>query len=107
MSIRQSLSLESTISADDPAWSKLEPSCNMQTGQLLSRESTIRADDPSWSKPSHISGHPVPIPPRNEPLIYIPKYNPHTALVNESSIDEREVGSHPVSGVLYASQEMT
>ena len=44
---------------------------HMRTGKPLSCESTIPADDPAWSKPSPILGQPQPIPPRNEPLLYI------------------------------------
>lgn len=37
----------------------------------LSRQDTLPADDPSWSY-SQVPGQPAPIPPRNEPLLYIP-----------------------------------
>jgi len=37
----------------------------------LSRQDTLPADDPSWSYPQ-VPGRPAPIPPRNEPLLYIP-----------------------------------
>ena len=37
----------------------------------LSREDTLPAEDPSWSY-SRVPGKPPPIPPRNEPMLYIP-----------------------------------
>jgi len=36
----------------------------------LSRQDTLPAEDSSWSY-SQVPGQPVPIPPRNEPLLYI------------------------------------
>ena len=71
----------------------------MPTGKLLSCESTIPAEDPAWSKPSSIPGQPNPVPPRNEPLLYIPRHtynngDPHTTPVKECSIDGCELGSH-------------
>jgi hypothetical protein len=33
----------------------------------LSYQATLPADDVVWSKPRHVSGQPIPIPPRNEP----------------------------------------
>ena len=44
----------------------------------LSRQDTIPAEDPSWSY-LPVPGQPAPIPPRNEPLLFIPN---HTALAN-------------------------
>lgn len=81
----------------------------MRTVQPLSGEATIPADDPAWSKPSHIPGQPKPIPPRNEPLLYIPNIhdNPHTSL-DERSIDEceLELGNHLASAVAQSTQEI-
>jgi hypothetical protein len=37
----------------------------------LSRQDTLPAEDPSWSYPQ-VSGQVAPIPPRNEPMLYIP-----------------------------------
>jgi len=36
----------------------------------LSRQDTLPVDDPSWSY-SPVPGQPAPIPPRNEPLLFI------------------------------------
>ena len=79
----------------------------MPTGQPLSGEATIPADDPAWSNCSHIPGQPKPVPPRNEPLLYIPNFhnNPHTSL-DERSIDECGLGSHLGSAVAHAAQEI-
>jgi len=41
------------------------------TGGGLSRQVTLPAEDPAWLYP-RIPGQPPPIPPRNEPLLYIP-----------------------------------
>jgi len=41
----------------------------------LSRQDTLPAEDPSWSY-SRTPGQPAPIPPRNEPLLYIPHATP-------------------------------
>lgn len=43
------------------------------TCQAIAREHTISADDPSWSlpPPNPDTGH-RQLPPRNEPLLYIP-----------------------------------
>ena len=38
----------------------------------LSRQDTLPTDDPLWSYPAQVPGQPAPIPPRNEPLLYIP-----------------------------------
>lgn len=67
-----------------PATDRTDPSLSfisvMHTGKPLSGEATIPADDFVWSKSSHIPGLPNPIPPRNEPLLYIPiQNNPHTS----------------------------
>jgi hypothetical protein len=71
----------------------------MHTGKPLSGEATIPADDFVCSKSSHIPGQPKPIPPRNEPLLYIPIHNNlHT------SFDECEIGSHLASAVAQAVQ---
>jgi hypothetical protein len=71
----------------------------MHTGKPLSGEATIPADDFVCSKSSHIPGQPKPIPPRNEPLLYIPIHNNlHT------SFDECEIGSHLASAVAQAAQ---
>ena len=45
----------------------------------LSRQDTLPAEDPSWSY-SQVRGpgQPAPIPPRREPLLYIPRAS-HTA----------------------------
>jgi len=43
----------------------------MSSGRSLSRQDTLPAEDPSWSY-SRVPGQPAPIPPRNEPLLYIP-----------------------------------
>ena len=40
------------------------------TGGGLSRQVTLPAEDPAWLYP--IPEQPAPIPPRNEPLLYIP-----------------------------------
>ena len=37
----------------------------------LTRQATLPADDIVWSKPPHIPGQPIPIPPRNEPHLFI------------------------------------
>jgi hypothetical protein len=37
----------------------------------LSRQDTLPSEDPSWSY-SQVPGQPAPIPPRNEPMLYIP-----------------------------------
>ena len=37
----------------------------------LSRQDTLPAEEPLWSY-SQTPGQPAPIPPRNEPLLYIP-----------------------------------
>ena len=37
----------------------------------LSRQDTLPSEDPSWSY-SRVPGQPAPIPPRNEPILYIP-----------------------------------
>jgi len=37
----------------------------------LSCQDTLPAEDPSWSY-SRVPGQPAPIPPRNEPMLYIP-----------------------------------
>jgi hypothetical protein len=79
----------------------------MRTVQPLCGEVTIPADDPAWSKQSHIPGQPKPIPPRNEPLLYIPNIhnNPHTSL-DERSINDCELGNHLASAVAQAAQEI-
>jgi len=41
------------------------------TGSGLSRQVTLPAEDPAWLYP-RIPGQTAPIPPRNEPLLYIP-----------------------------------
>ena len=46
---------------------RLDPPFDMN----LSRQDTLPAEDPSWSY-SRTPGQPPPIPPRNEPLLYIP-----------------------------------
>jgi len=42
----------------------------------LSRHDTLPAEDPSWSY-SPVPGQPAPIPPRNEPLLFIPNHIAH------------------------------
>lgn len=44
---------------------------DMHIGRLA-RQATLPADDPSWHKPQPLPGQPAPIPPRNEPILYIP-----------------------------------
>ena len=43
---------------------------NMHSDRL-SRQDTLPAEDPVWSYPQVAPGLPAPIPPRNEPLLYI------------------------------------
>ena len=43
------------------------------TGSGLSRQVTLPAEDPAWLLCPGIPGQPAPIPPRNEPLLYIPR----------------------------------
>ena len=47
----------------------------------LSRQDTLPADDPSWSF-SVVPGQPAPIPPRNEPLLFISNPTAHACLKN-------------------------
>ena len=42
----------------------------------LSRQDTLPTEDPSWSY-SPVPGQPAPIPPRNEPLLFIPNHTAH------------------------------
>lgn len=39
----------------------------------LSRKDTLPDDDPAWSLPYCPPGQPRPLPPRNEPIFYIPR----------------------------------
>jgi hypothetical protein len=39
-------------------------------GVQLRRSDTIPAEDPAWRFPKPVAGR-VPIPPRNEPILYI------------------------------------
>jgi hypothetical protein len=99
------LSGEATIRADDFVWSESSHIPGQPTGKPLSGEATIPADDFVWSESSHIPGQPKPIPPQNEPLLYIPilHNNPHTSF-DECSINECEIGSRLASAVAQAAQ---
>ena len=76
----------------------------MHTGKPLSGEATIPADDFVWSTSPHIPGQPKPIPPRNEPLLYIPMHNNSHTSFDECSINECEIGCHLASAVAQAAQ---
>jgi len=52
------------------------PCFNMSQVSGLSRQDTLPAEDPSWSY-SPVPGQLAPIPPRNEPLLFIPNYTAH------------------------------
>jgi hypothetical protein len=44
--------------------------CPTDVGVQLRRSDTIPAEDPAWRFPKPVAGR-VPIPPRNEPILYI------------------------------------
>ena len=87
-----SLTCEATIPADDPTWSTGQPLVVTNLTSLTC-EVTIPAEDPTWSKPSHIPGQPQPIPPRNEPMLYIPKSHLASA-VSQSAQDTMQHAIH-------------
>jgi hypothetical protein len=49
---------------------------DMPLASGFSRQDTLPAEDPSWSY-SPVPGQPAPIPPRNEPLLFIPNHTAH------------------------------
>ena len=53
----------------------------MSHASALSRQDTLPADDSSWSY-SPVQGQPAPIPPRNEPLLFISN---HTVTVHANA----------------------
>lgn len=62
------LSRQNTLRADGDIQTTLHP------GFSLSRQATIPAEDETpWSKIPGLPGRAGPIPPRNEPIIYIPR----------------------------------
>jgi hypothetical protein len=54
---------------------------DMSHASALSRQDTLPADDSSWSY-SPVQGQPAPIPPRNEPLLFISN---HTVTVHANA----------------------
>jgi hypothetical protein len=62
-----SLSRQDTLPAADPSWSYQ----GQPAWSSLSRQDTLPSENPLWSY-SQVQGQPSPIPPRNEPLLYIP-----------------------------------
>ena len=65
------------------------------TGGGLSRQVTLPAEDPAWLYPG-ILGQPVPIPPHNEPLLYIPSntVDDSDMLVTASCLKNLQVKVH-------------
>jgi hypothetical protein len=61
------LSRQDTLPFEDPSW----PYQGQPAPSSLSCQDTLPSEDPSWSY-SWVQGQPAPIPPRNEPLLYIP-----------------------------------
>jgi len=61
------LSRQDTLPSEDPLW----PYQGQPAPSSLSRQDTLPSEDPSWSY-SRVQGQPAPIPPHNEPLLYIP-----------------------------------
>ena len=96
------LSCQDTIPAEDPSWSYSPvperpapiPPCNgplvfisnhtthantlysMPHASGLSHQDTLPAEDPSWSY-LPVPGRPAPIPPCNEPLLFISNHPMH------------------------------
>jgi len=61
------LSCQDTLPSEDPSW----PYQGQPAPSSLSCQDTLPSEDPSWLY-SRVQGQPAPIPPRNEPLLYIP-----------------------------------
>jgi len=61
------LSRQDTLPSEDSSW----PYQGQPAPSSLSRQDTLPSEDPSWSY-SRVQGQPAPIPPHNEPLLYIP-----------------------------------
>ena len=59
----------------------------MSHASKLSRQDTLPAEDPLWSY-SPAPGQPAPIPPRNEPLLFIPN---HTVHANASCLENHSL----------------
>jgi hypothetical protein len=65
------------------------------TGGALSRQVTLPEEDPAWLYP-RIPEQPAPIPPRNEPLLYIPSntVDDSDMLVTTSCLKNLQVKVH-------------